>query len=78
MAAKGTGVDAAYTYSKAEGNSAPNQVDASGKVINYKNSINPTTRKVTQTNINDLHLDQLKYDKNGNATLGTLTNKYHQ
>jgi RHS repeat-associated protein len=34
-------------------------------------------RKVTQSDIDNLHLEQLKFDKNGKAKLGKLTNTYH-
>jgi RHS repeat-associated protein len=72
MYARGTAVDAAYTYDPKKGNTQGTPgVDAT-------NTMNPNARKVNQSDINNLGLDKLKYDPNtGKAQLGKLTNKTH-
>ncbi|MCW5916508.1 MAG: RHS repeat-associated core domain-containing protein [Ferruginibacter sp.] len=77
MAARGTGVDAAYTYSPANGNSKVKTKDAAGNATSFTNTVNPATRKVIQANIDALKLNELKFDKDGKATIGTLTNIHH-
>jgi len=71
MNPRGIMVDAKYTRDPKQGNSRM----VNGKVVN---AMDPNKRKVTQTNIANLHLDKLQYDKNGKANLGNLTNIYHQ
>jgi RHS repeat-associated protein len=78
MAARGTGVSAAYTYDPATGNSQVKTVDANGKPTSFTNTIDPSKRAVTQENINALRLNTLTFDANGRANIGILTNKYHQ
>jgi hypothetical protein len=71
MAAKGTMVNSDFTYSPSAGNSKETK-DATGKVTGYTNTVDPNKRTVTQTNIDALKLNELKFDKNNQATLGTL------
>jgi len=71
MYARGTAVDAPYTYDPSKGATKGTPgVDAT-------NTVNPEKRKVTQADINYLGLDKLKFNSNGKANLGTLTNKSH-
>ena len=72
MYPRGTLVDAPFTYNPALGAST---VNSSGNGVN---TLNPETRKVTQTDIDALGLDKLKYNSNGQATIGNLTNQYHK
>lgn len=65
MNARGTIVDPQYQY------------DPKAKPGEKGGTINPDKRKVTQQDINYLNLDKLKYDKNGKANLGSLSNDYH-
>jgi len=65
MYARGTFVDPEYQY-----NPKAKAGEAGG-------TLNPETRKVTQGDIDNLGLDKLKFDENGKANLGKLTNKYH-
>jgi hypothetical protein len=41
-------------------------------------TLNPFTRKVLQTDIDDLHLNKLSFDKSGLATVGSFTSVWHQ
>jgi hypothetical protein len=41
-------------------------------------TLNPFTRKVLQKDIDDLHLNQLRFDKNGFATVGNFTSVWHE
>ena len=66
MAARGTLVDGQYQY-----NPKAKAGEAGG-------TINPEKRKVTSGDIKNLGLDKLKYDKNGKANLGKLTNTHHE
>lgn len=66
MQARGTIVDSQYQWDP----KAP--AGAKG------GTLNPEKRKVTQTDINYLNLDKLKFDKDGKADLGKLSNRYHQ
>jgi RHS repeat-associated protein len=75
MAQRGAGVDAAYTYNPAGGNSTVKTTDANGKPTSFTNTLDPNKRVVTQDNIDALKLNELKFDKNNQATLGTLSNK---
>ena len=70
MVPKGAAVSAAYTHAPKLGDSKIN-----GKEVT--NSVNPTTRTVQQKDIDYLQLDKLKFDKNGKANLGSLTNQHH-
>ena len=65
MNARGTIVDPQYQY------------DPKAKPGEKGGTLNPDKRKVTQQDINYLNLDKLKYDKNGKANLGSLSNVYH-
>ncbi|MBI4931482.1 MAG: peptidase M10 [Bacteroidetes bacterium] len=73
MYPRGTLVDAPYTYSPAKGASTvdPN----TGRGVN---TLSPEKRKVTQSDINMLGLDKLKFDNTGKANLGRITNTYKQ
>jgi RHS repeat-associated protein len=72
MYPRGTAVDAAYTYDPTKGATAGTpRVDAT-------NTMNPATRKVNQTDINNLGLDKVTYDPTtGKGQLGKLTNTSH-
>jgi RHS repeat-associated protein len=73
MYPRGTAVDADFTYDPTKGATV---IDA--KTGERTNTMNPTTRKVNQTDINNLGLNKLTYDPiTGKAELGKLTNKYH-
>jgi hypothetical protein len=39
--------------------------------------MNPESRKVNQTDVNNLGLDKLNYGKDGRANVGAMTNTYH-
>ncbi len=39
--------------------------------------VDVTKRKVSQRDIDNLHLDKVKFDKNGKGKLGSITDKYH-
>jgi len=41
-------------------------------------TLNPFTRKVLQTDIDDLHLDKLDFDKSGLAMVGGFTSMWHE
>jgi hypothetical protein len=72
MYPRGTAVDALYTYDPAQG------ATKGTPMIDATNKMNPATRKVNQTDINNLGLDKLTYDPtSGKAKLGNLTNKAH-
>jgi len=72
MYPRGTAVDAPYTYDPSKG------ATAGTPGVNATNTMNPTTRKVNQKDINNLGLDKLNYDATtGKAQLGKLTNTYH-
>jgi len=65
-------IDAPYTYDPAKGDTQ----GTPGK--GATNTMNPNARKVSQSDINNLGLDKLKYDPNtGKAQLGKLTNIAH-
>ena len=77
MAAKATGVDKGFAYDPKNA-SQVKTTDADGNATSFTNSVDPTKRKVTQANIDGLHLDKLDYDKkSGKANIGNLTNEYH-
>ncbi len=65
MNARGSIVDSQYQY------------DSKAKPGEKGGTLNPDKRKVTQQDINYLNIDKLKYDKNGKANLGSLSNDYH-
>jgi RHS repeat-associated protein len=72
MYPRGTAVDAQYTYDPSKG------ATAGTPGVNATNTMNPSTRKVNQKDINNLGLDKLNYDPTtGKAQLGKLTNTYH-
>lgn len=56
MTQRGAGVDAAYTYNPAGGNSQVKTTDASGKPTSFTNTIDPTKRTVTQANVDALKI----------------------
>ena len=72
MYPRGTLVDAGYTYSPTSGAST---LSSTGQGLN---TLNPEKRKVTQSDIDALGLDKLKFNASGQATIGTLTNQYHK
>jgi RHS repeat-associated protein len=71
MAARKTLVDADFTYNPSAGNSVAGEKSNS-------NTVDPSKRTVTQSNIDALKINELKFDKDGKATLGVLTNQYHK
>jgi len=72
MYPRGTLVDAEYTYNPKKGASKVN-----GTTGARSNTVNPTTRKVTQQDINNLGLNKIKYNSSGVGKLGKLTNIAH-
>jgi RHS repeat-associated protein len=73
MYPRGTAVDAEYTYDPSKGATAVDPATGA-----RTNTMNPTTRRVNQTDINNLGLDKLKYNSTtGKAQLGKLTNTFH-
>lgn len=72
MYPRGTAVDKDYTYDPTKGaTKGTPRVDAT-------NTMNPTTRKVTQADIDNLGLDRINYDAvTGKGELGKLTNIAH-
>jgi len=80
MAARGTAVDAEYTWNQTE-NSQGSNPDANGNPTTFTNTIDPATRRVTQANVDALKLNELNFDADGKATIGKVTKKgqgYHQ
>lgn len=73
MAARGTGVDAKYTWNPKEGDSKPVIDPVKGATPYFTNTLNPQFRKVTEQNINDI-FKELKFDENQKANLGTISN----
>ena len=74
MAARGTAVDAGYTYNPQAGDSK-NVVNSSGRTTGYSNSINPQTRRVTSQNILDMFKNIVF--RNGAANIGNTTNRIY-
>jgi len=74
MAARGTAVDAGYTYNPRAGDSQT-VVNSSGQTTGYSNTINPQTRRVTPQNILDIFKNIVF--KNGAANIGNTTNKIY-
>lgn len=72
MYARGTLVDAGYSYSPTLG---AGTLNSKGQGVN---TLDPDKRKVTQSDIDALGLDKLKFNASGQATIGTLTNQYHK
>jgi hypothetical protein len=73
MYPRGTAVDAANTYDPTKGATA---VDAT--TVARTNTMNTTTRKVTQADLNNLGLGGVTYDPTtGKGKLGALTNTSH-
>jgi RHS repeat-associated protein len=73
MYPRGTAVDANYTYDPSKGATSVDPTTGA-----RTNTINPTTRRVNQTDINNLGLDKLKYNPTtGKAQLGKITNTFH-
>jgi len=73
MYPRGTAVDAQYTYDPSKGATTVDPTTGA-----RTNTMNPTTRKVNQTDINNLGLDKLTYDPTtGKAQLGKLTSTAH-
>lgn len=70
MVPQGSAVEAKYTKDPKSGNSTIN-----GTTVT--NILNPNTRTVQQKDIDYLQLDKLKFDNNGKANLGSLTNQHH-
>ena len=79
MAERGSMVDAEYTYDPKKGNSKPNLDPKTNEKTKNLNTVNPNKRKVTQKDIEYLHLDKLKFNEKGKANLGAekLKNEYH-
>jgi RHS repeat-associated protein len=73
MNPRGTAVDGAFTYDPTKGATTVNPATGA-----RANTMNPSTRKVTQNDINNLGLDKLSYDPTtGKSQLGKLTNQAH-
>lgn len=73
MYPRGTAVDAPYTYKPANGSTTVDPATGA-----RTNTVNPTTRKVNQQDINNLGLDRVHYDTaTGKGKLGNLTNTTH-
>jgi hypothetical protein len=54
------------------------QIDPKAKPNSHPNgTLDPNKRKVTQKDISNLHLDKLKFDKNGKANLGHADHKVY-
>ncbi|MCB0539806.1 MAG: hypothetical protein KDE33_19985 [Bacteroidetes bacterium] len=70
MYARGTAVDAPYTYDPSKGATSIDPVTGA-----RTNTMNPESRKVNQTDINMLGLDKLNC-VNGKANLGRTTNQF--
>ncbi len=62
MSPRGTLVDAEYQH------------DPKAPAGGPGGTMNPESRKVNQTDINNLGLDKLNYGKDGKANVGALTN----
>jgi RHS repeat-associated protein len=74
MAARGTAVDAPYTYSPRKGDTKMSRKTVDGKQVTIKeNTINPQTRRVTQRNITDM-FKGVTYDSNGKGQIGKASN----
>jgi hypothetical protein len=71
MAARGTAVDAKYTWNPKEGDSKP--AVNSGSTPYFTNTLNPQFRKVSEQNINDI-FKELKFNENFTAKIGTTSN----
>lgn len=65
MYPRGTLVDAHYQY---DGNAVAGQVGG---------TINPVHRRVLQTDIDNLHIEKLKFDRDGKAAIGGFTSVWH-
>ena len=76
MAARGTAVDAGYTYKPRAGATKDVKDPTTGKVTGYSNTLNPQTRRVTQQNIKDM-FKGVTFDKNGKGKIGTATNRIY-
>jgi len=76
MVARGTMVSGPYTRNPSQGDSK--EVIGKNGGISVSNAVDPDKRKVTQEDIDNLCLGSLKYDTNGQATLGVQTNTYHE
>jgi RHS repeat-associated protein len=71
MYPRGTATDAEYTYNPALGSTTVDPITGA-----RANTMNTDKRKVLQSDVDDLGLDRLKFDEQGKAKLGALTNKY--
>jgi hypothetical protein len=54
------------------------QYDSNALPLQPGGTINPFTRKVLQTDIDDLKLSRLRFNKNGFAMIGDFSSFYHQ
>lgn len=54
------------------------QYDMNALPLQPGGTMNPYTRKVLQTDIDDLKLQRLSFNKNGFATIGDFSNMYHE
>ncbi len=72
MYARGTYVDAPYTYDPSKG--ATTTLSTGAPV----NTMNPQSRQANQNDINYLELDKINYNPTtGKGRLGALTNKFY-
>ncbi len=74
MAARGTAVDAPYTYSPSSGDTKI--VKKGFGKLSYENTINPQTRRVTKDNITDM-FKGVQFDANGRGSIGKATNRIY-
>ncbi len=75
MAARGTAVDAGYTYNPKAGDTKDVYDSNVGHFV-YSNTINPATRRVTQQNITTIFRG-VTFDKNGRGQIGNTTNRIY-
>ena len=65
MYPRGTICDAEYQY------------DANAQPLEPGGTMNPHHRKVSQKDIDDLHLEKLRFNANGKAVIGEFTSEWH-
>lgn len=75
MAARGTAVMARYTRDPSKGATAI-VINPKTRKYEFSNTINPTTRKVTQQNITDM-FKGVSFNETGKAQLGKATNRIY-
>ncbi|MBX7158418.1 MAG: hypothetical protein K1X66_08555 [Verrucomicrobiae bacterium] len=75
MAARGTAVDAKYTWNPKLGDSKLTKANDPilGEYSYFTNTVNPQLRQVTEQNLQDI-FKGIKFDKNLKANIGTISN----